>query len=287
MVLVSGATGTNGSEIVRLLSAAGVPVRALVRSKAKATAIADLPGVELVEGDFDHPDSLEAALKGIDKAFMLPPFVNNMVELQHNFIEAAKRAGTKHIVKLSAFGADPNSPIVLGKWHGQSEKELEASGLAYTHLQPNGFLQNLLAFAQSIATQGTFFQPAADAKISNVDARDIAAVAAAVLKEDGHEGKTYVITGPEALSFSEVADVFTDVLGKKVTYVAISPEEFKASMLQWGQPEWLADALNELFGIYRAGYGAVVTNVVADVAKKTPITVEQFVRDHATAFQSA
>jgi len=286
MILVSGATGTNGSEIVRLLSSAGVPVRALVRSQAKASAIASLPGVELVEGDFDNPASLEAALQGIEKAFMLPPFVNNMVELQHNFIEAAKRAGTKHIVKLSAFGADPNSPIMLGRWHGQSEKELEASGLDYTHLQPNGFLQNLLAFGPAIATQGSFFQPAADAKISNVDARDIAAVAAAVLKEDGHAGKTYLITGPEALSFYEVADIFTKVLGKKVTYVDISPEDFKATLLQWGQPEWLADALNELFGIYRAGYGAVVTTVVADVAKKTPITVEQFVRDYATVFQT-
>lgn len=286
MILVSGATGTNGSEIVRLLSESGVPVRALVRNKAKAEAITGLPGVEIVEGDFDKPETLEVALRGIEKAFMLPPFVNNMVELQHNFIEAAKKSGVKHIVKLSAFGADPNSPIMLGRWHGQSEKELESSGIAYTHLQPNGFLQNLLAFGSAIATQGTFFQPAADAKISNVDARDIAAVAASILKENGHEGKTYVITGPEALSFYEVADIFTKVLNKKVTYIDISPEEFKSSMLQWGQPEWLADALNELFGIYRAGYGSVITNVVADIAKKEPITVEQFVRDYISVFQA-
>lgn len=287
MILVSGATGTNGSEIVRLLSAAGVPVRALVRNKAKATAIADLPGVELVEGDFDNPASLEAALAGIDKAFMLPPFVNNMVELQHNFIEAAKRAGTKHIVKLSAFGADVNSSIMLGKWHGQSEKELEASGMAYTHLQPNGFWQNMLAFGQSIATDGKFYLPSSDAKISNVDARDIAAVAAAVLKEDGHAGKTYLITGPEALSYYEVADQLSELLGKPVTYVDVSPADYKATLVQWGVPEWMADALNELFDIYRMGYGAVVTDVVATVAKKEPITFKKFAQDHLAVFQGA
>ncbi len=287
MILVSGATGTNGSEVVRLLSAAGIPVRALVRNRAKADSLAQLPGVEVVEGDFDNPGSLDTALQGIQKAFMLPPFVNNMVELQHNFIEAAKKAGVQHVVKLSAFGADPNSSIMLGRWHGESEKELEASGMAYTHLQPNGFMQNMLPLAQGIVYQGQFMQPASDAKISNVDARDIAAVAAAVLQEDGHEGKSYVITGPEALSFYEVADRFTKVLGKPVTYVDVSPEDFKASMLQWGQPEWLADALNELFGIYRAGYGAVITDVVAEVAHKTPITFEQFIVDHKAVFESA
>lgn len=284
MILVSGATGTNGSEIVRLLSAAGVPVRALVRNRAKAAAI-EGPNVEIVEGDFDKPETLEAALQGIDKALMLPPLVNNMVELQHNFIEAAKRAGVRHVVKFSAFGADPNSSIMLGKWHGQSEKELEASGMAYTHLQPNGFWQNMLAFGPSIAGEGKFYLPSGDAKISNVDTRDIAAVAAAVLKEDGHEGKTYLITGPEALSYYEVADKLSALLGKPVTYVDVSPEDYKATMVQWGVPEWLADALNELFGIYRAGYGAVVTNVVAEVAKKEPITFEQFARDHINVFK--
>lgn len=284
MILVTGATGTNGTEIVKLLSAAGAQVRALVRNRAKAAAI-EGPGVEIVEGDFDKPETLEAALQGVEKALLLTPIALNMVELHKNFIEAAKRVGTKHIVKFSAFGADPNSPIMLGKWHGESEKLLEESGIAYTHLQPNGFMQNLLAFGQSIATQGTFFQPAADAKISNVDTRDISAVAAQVLLEEGHEGKTYLITGPEALTFYEVADKLSAVVGKKVTYVDVSPEDFKTSLLAWGQPEWLADALNELYGIYRAGYGAVVTNVVAEVGKKEPITFDQFARDYAQVFK--
>jgi uncharacterized protein YbjT (DUF2867 family) len=287
MILISGATGTNGSEIVRLLSASGVPLRALVRNRAKAEPLAQLPGVEIVEGDFDKPETLIPALEGVDKAFMLPPLLQNMVELQHNFIEAAKQAGVKHVVKLSAFGADPNSSIMFGKWHGQSEKELEASGLAYTHLQPNGFWQNQLAFGQSIASDGKFYLPSADAKISNVDTRDIAAVAAAVMREDGHEGKTYLITGPEALSYYECADIFSKLLGKPVTYVDVTPEDYKATLMQWGVPEWLADALNELFGIYRLGYGAVVTNVVAEVAKKEPITFEQFVRDHIAVFQGS
>jgi uncharacterized protein YbjT (DUF2867 family) len=283
-ILVTGATGANGSELVRQLSAAGVPVRAMVHNRAKAASI-EGPGVEIVEGDFTKPETLDAALQGAEKAFLVPPFEPRHVELTGNFIEAARRAGTKHIVKLSALGTAPDASFTIGRWHAQSEQQLEASGIEYTHLRPNGFMQNIFAVAPLISGQGVFYQPAEDAKVSQVDIRDIAAVAVKALTEDGHAGKAYDITGPEALSFHEVAEKLSTVRGKPVSYVSVSPEDFKKSMLGWGQPEWLIDSLNELFAYYRAGQGATVTNVVAEVAKKQPISFDQFARDYAQVFK--
>lgn len=258
MFLVTGATGTNGSEIVKQLSAVGVKVRALVRNLAKAEAIAQ-PGVEIVEGDFSQPETLKTALQGVEKALLLPPFDSRMVEWQSNFIEAAKHSGIKHIVKFSALGADQNSPVSLLKWHGQGEKQIEESGISFTHLRPNGFMQNFLTLAPSITTQGVFYQPADNAKISHVDVRDIVAVAVKSLTEDGHEGKVYTITGPQALTFDEIALQLTALIGKQVKYINVSPTDFQRTLLDFGQPEWLINALTELFEFYRSGQGSIVT----------------------------
>ncbi len=283
MILVTGATGTNGSEIVKQLCATGAKVRALVRNSVKAEVIAQ-PGVEIIEGDFSKPETLKAALQGVEKAIFLPPFDPRMVEWQSSFIEAAKHAGIKHIVKFSVLGANPNSPVSLLKWHGQGEKQLEESGISFTHLRPNGFMQNFLALAPTISTQGVFYQPADDAKISHVDVRDIVAVAVKSLTEDGHENKVYTITGPQALSFDEIALQLTALTGKQVKYINVSPEDFKRSLLGFKQPEWLADAVNELFEFYRSGYGSIVTDVVAEVTNKQPVSFDQFTKDYAQVF---
>jgi uncharacterized protein YbjT (DUF2867 family) len=283
MILVTGATGTNGREIVKQLSAKGAQVRTLVRNSSKAADLKKL-GVEIVEGDFDKPETLDAALKGVEKALMLPPTDLRAVELQRNFIEAAKRAGTKHIVKFSAMGADPDSPMRIGRWHGETEKLLEASGIPFTHLRPNSFMQNMLSSAPTIASQGVFYQPGGDAPVSHVDVRDIVAVAVKTLTEEGHTGKIYTITGTEALTFDQVAEKLSAVIGKPVKYVNVSPEDFKKSLMNWGQPDWLADTLNELYEMYRNGWGDEVTDVVSTVAKKQPISFDQFFQDHIQAF---
>jgi uncharacterized protein YbjT (DUF2867 family) len=283
MILITGATGTNGREIVKQLSAKGAQVRALVRNSSKAANLKEL-GVEIVEGDFDKPETLDAALKGTEKALMLPPTDLRAVELQRNFIEAAKRAGTKHIVKFSAMGADPDSPMHIGRWHGETEKLLEVSGIPFTHLRPNAFMQNMLGFAPTIASQGVFYQPGGDAPVSHVDVRDIVAVAVKTLTEEGHTGKSYTITGSEALTFDQVAEKLSAAIGKPVKYVNVSPEDFKQSLMKWGQPDWLADTLNELYEMYRNGWGDEVTDVVTTVAKKQPISIDQFFQDHIQAF---
>ena len=283
MILVTSAPGNNANAVIRELTATGVRVRALLRNPNSAGEIKG-PLVEVAVGDFLNPASLDAALRGVEKAFLIPPMDQRSVEMQANFIRAAKRAGTRHVVKLSVAGADVNSPVRVARWHAEGEKELEASGIPFTHLRPNAFMQNLLGLAPTIVSQGEFYQPAADGKVSHIDVRDIAAVAAKALTSDGHQGKTYVITGPEALSYDDVADKLSTALGRPVKYVNVTPEDFKKSLLGWGIPEWMADGLNELYAAIRAGYCAVVTNTVEEVAKRKPISFDDFVRDFAEAF---
>jgi uncharacterized protein YbjT (DUF2867 family) len=283
MILVTGATGTTGSEIVKQLSALGIYVRALVRNREKAAKLVG-PNVEIVMGDLDKPETLDTALSGVERALLLPANTPQQVEQERNFIEAAKRAGTRHVVKFSVFGANVSSSARIARWHGQTEKLLEESGIPFTHLRPNFFMQNLLWFAPTITAEGVFYLPLKDAKVSLVDIRDIAAVAVKTLTEEGHEGKTYTITGPEALTFEEVAEKLAAATGKKVTYTNVSPQDFKQSLLTWGLPEWYADDLNDLYKEVASGYNLQVTNVVADVAHKQPISFDQFARNHAHVF---
>lgn len=284
MILITGATGTNGQEIVKQLAARGVAVRAMVRNLEKGEPLKAF-NAELVEGDFSNPASLDAALKGVDKALMLPPIAPNAVELQRNFIEAAKKAGTAYIVKFSAIGADPNSPMRLGRWHGDAEQMLADSGIAYCTLRPNGFMQNFFAFAPLIANQGIFTQPGGQSSISHIDVRDISeAIVQTLLNETAHAGKAYTLTGPESLSFDQVADNFAQVLGHPVQYIDQAPEEFKANMLAWGQPEWLADTFNEMFALYRTGWGAEVTEDFTTITGHAPRSFKQFIQDHRQAF---
>ena len=285
MILITGATGTIGSETVKQLSAAGFAVRALVRTPAKAEAIQG-PGVEIAVGDLGEPATLDAALRGVERAFLLPPLDERSVWLQENFIAACQRAGSRQIVKLSALGDDLASPVPFLRWHAEGRQILEGCGIPFTDLKPNSFMQNVLVATPTIAAEGALYQPAADAKISHVDARDIAAVAVKALTEPGHEGKTYPITGPEALSFDEIAAILSEVLRKPVRYVSVSPTDYKQSLLRYGTPEWLADGVNALYAWYREGNGAVVTRSVTEVTKNTPISFDQFARDYARAFQA-
>jgi uncharacterized protein YbjT (DUF2867 family) len=283
MILITSAPGNNANAVIRELTEAGVRVRALLRNPNSAGEIKG-PLVEVAVGDFLNPASLDAALRGVEKAFLIPPTDPRSVEMQVNFIRAAKRAGTRHVVKLSVNGADVNSPVRVARWHGEGEKELEASGIPFTHLRPNAFMQNFLGLAPTIVSQGEFYQPAADGKVSHIDVRDIAAVAAKALTGNGHQGKTYVITGPEALSYDEAAGKLSAAIGRPVKYVNVTPEDFKKSLLGWGIPEYMADGLNEFFAAIRAGYCAVVTNTVEEVAKRKPISFGDFARDFAGAF---
>lgn len=284
MILLTGATGHSGTEIAKELARLGVPFRALVRNKAKAAG--KLPGgAEIVEGDLDKPDSLDAALAGVDHALLLSPGDEQTVELQGNFVDAAKRAGLSHLVKFGAIGTDPKSQARLLRDHAEIEEKIDAAGIPLTRLHPNVFMQNFLQSKATIDHQGAIFAPIGDSRIACVDVRDIAAVAARTLTEPGHVGKTYVITGPEALTHAEIADKLARAIGKKVAFVNLTPEQFKGALMQVGLSEWMADGLNELYAGWRTGSAAEVTDVVAVVGKKQPISFDQFAADHAAAFQ--
>ena len=281
MILVIGGTGNSGSEIVEALAAKKTPFRMLARNPAKV-AVREA-GVEVVAGDLTQRRSLDTAMKGIDRLLLLSPPVPNQVELETNVLEAAQQASVRHVVKLSAMTADPNAASRFPRMHGTIESKIRDSGLAWTFLRPTFFMQNLLGFAGMIK-RGTIYQPAGTSKASFVDTRDIAAVAASALTEPGHEGKAYDITGPELLSYGDVAGIFSRVLGKPVKYQDIPPAAAKEAMVGMGIPEWNADGINELMDQMRGGAYAVVTRAVAEVGHKTPTTLEQFVRENAAAF---
>lgn len=284
-ILVTGATGNIGSILVEKLATANVPARALVRSHGKAEGIEKL-GLEAVIGDLDKPETLQPALEGIEKVFLLSSPDPRQAELQSNLIQAAKSAGVSHIVKLSAIGVGGElDSITLGRLHRETEKEIESSGINYTHLRPNGFMQNAFTFAGMIKSQGTFYAPLGDAKVSYVDARDVASVAFTALTEDGHEGKAYEITGPESLSYDDVARELSLALGREVKYVNVPIAAARGAMLGMGMSEWLANALVELFNHYRDGKAARVTDTVREVTGREPITFSQFARDNAETFK--
>src|SRR3989475_10663300 len=233
MILVSGGTGLIGSEVLRLLSRAGVPARALVRNPGRAQA---LPGITWVQGDLAKPETLASVFAGCTKLFLLTGNVENASDLQRHAIAAARQAGIAHVVRLSAFGASQHSNSVIGRMHHQIEKELQESGLAWTMLRPHHFMQNLLSQADNIIHQGVVYSSSGDGRIPFVDTRDIAAVAAVTLTEPGHTGKKYVITGSEALSYRQAADILGEAIGKPLRFIGEPVDEARARLPRAGQP---------------------------------------------------
>jgi uncharacterized protein YbjT (DUF2867 family) len=280
MILIIGGTGKVGSEAVEQLSALEISVRALVRNPDKAASIA-APGVELAQGDLGKPETLIAALKGVEKALLISPPGPNQAKLEGNFLEAAKSSRLQRIVRISALGSKPDSPVYLARGHGEVDKMLEESDIPFTIIRPHFFMQNMFLFEESIREKGVFHTSAEDGKTGMVHVRDIAAVAVTALKEDGHEGQTYVVTGPEAISFNDVAEKLSAALGKKIEHKGISFLEAKQYLLDKGWPEWFADSFVTLFDIYKTGKGGLVTDTVRQVAKVKPHTFDQFAAEFA------
>jgi uncharacterized protein YbjT (DUF2867 family) len=283
MILITGATGSNGMEILKRLAAHGIPARAMVRDLNRAEDIL-FANVEVVQGDFDAPESLCAALDNVDKAFLLTPSSENAEKQQRNFVDAARQSGVNHIVKLSQLGADPNSSARFLRYHAAVEQSIRAAGIAYTLLRPNLFMQGLLNFKPTIASQNAFYAAAGDGKVSVVDIRDIAEVALAALTESGHEGKSYDITGPQALTHAEMAGQLSAALGREVAFVDVPPEDMREDLLGVGFPVWQADGLVEEYVLWSQNEAAFVSPDVKKVTGKKPRSFEAFARDYAPAF---
>jgi uncharacterized protein YbjT (DUF2867 family) len=286
MMLITGATGKTGRALVTRLASMNVPVRAMVRDRAKAADL-EAAGVQLAVADLARPETLAPVLAGVTKAYLMSAADPQQVALHSHFINAARQAGVRHIVRHSVRGADPVSPVKLGRWHAASQQELEASGIAWTHLQPVFNMQNFLRFAPTIRSAGLFAAPMKNGAVSMVDARDIAAVAAAVLTEDGHEAKTYVITGPEALTFADAARHLSATLGTSVRYVDVVPEAARKAFQNMAMPEWYIEDLLGFYAFYSTGAGASVCDVLPRLAKQPGRSFMRFVHDHRSVFAGA
>jgi uncharacterized protein YbjT (DUF2867 family) len=283
MILITGATGRVGGATLKQLSARGMPVRALVRNAEKAAIVAG-PPIETVIGDLAQPRSLESALDGITAALLVSPLDPHQVELQGNFIDAAKRAGRAHVVKISGLGTALDSSVRSGRWHAQTEKHLEDSGLPFTHLRPPFFMQNILRFAPAIRTSGEFAGSLGLGKVAMIDVDDIAAVAATALTTDAHAGKAYVLTGPEAHSYSDVAERLSRILSRTITYKDVPLEVMRERLLASGMPEWHVDVQVDFSTALSAGHASAVTSTVEAVTGKRARTLEQFIQEHVVLF---
>lgn len=288
-VLVTGATGTTGGALVTLLTVGGAadgPVRVMVPSPEDAD---DLRGfdVEIVTGNFDDPETLDDALKGIEAAFLVSPAGPDLAQRELAFLDAVERSPERpHVVKLAALGwEDPKSRLSAD--HGTVVERLRSSGIRHTVLAPNGFLQDLLRFAAMIQEESALLLPAGDGAVSHVDARDVAAVAAHVLgKPAPHEGRSYEVTGPDAVTYTQVAEQISAVAGRRIGYVDTPPDQVRERLLGYGWSEWTVDGMLEVYAAYAGGAAAVVTDEVQKATGRPARNLPTFLKEHGGAFRT-
>jgi uncharacterized protein YbjT (DUF2867 family) len=223
----------------------------------------------------------------VDGVFLACSNQPRQVEYENRVIDAAKAAGVRRIVKLSALGAEIGSPVAFWDWHARIENHLRASGVPFVNLRPTFGMANLLASAEAVRYTGKLFAPAGDAGISMVHPQDVAAVASAALVEDGHEGKAYTLTGPEVITFGQVAGHLWGALGRKVEYLNVPDEVALQSMIEQGLPEFVAGQIVTVFGILRDGAQERTTGTVRTLTGRDPIGFAEFAREHAPLFGEA
>jgi uncharacterized protein YbjT (DUF2867 family) len=288
-ILVTGASGNIGSEVVKQLlsDAPEVSIKAAVHSSQNVKKVKYDDRVKVIQIDYNEPQTIREALNGVDKLFLLTPDVPNAADLASNVVIEAKKAGTKQIVKQSVMGADLEADVGTMRLHRQAEKVIEQSGILFTFLRPNEFMQNFVNFhSPSIRGNNAFYVPLEDAKVSLVDVRDIAAVAVKSLTdEDRHKNKTYLITGPEALNYHQVAEILSNTTGRKINYVNISDEEARAAMKEIGMNDWLINTVSELSDYFRKGKASEISPAVDEVTGNKPISFSQFANDYIDAFR--
>ena len=280
MILVTGATGTVGREVVAQLLATGEQVRGMTRNPAAAKLDAR---VEVAQGDFAAPDTLSRAVDGVDRVFSLT-FGPQTGNHERDLARAAEKAGVRHIVKLSAMGGDRETKNAIRKWHEEGEEAIKKTGIGWTVVRPGGFMSNALHWRETIRTQRKVFSNYGDGKLPSVHPRDIAAVAVRALTSDGHDRKTYELTGPEALSIREQVDILSEALGRRIEYVPIPDDAARKGMEKAGMPALLIDALIPFAAFIRSGRAAEVLPTVEQVTGRPALTFRDWAREHANAF---
>ncbi|GAA0918102.1 SDR family oxidoreductase [Streptomyces thermoalcalitolerans] len=281
MILVTGATGTVGREVVRCLPP-DVPVRLLTRDPARLTA--STPSAEVVTGDYADPGTLRRALRGVRRAFLVTNWVTR--DSDAAFLRAARAEGVEQVVKLSAAAvADEGADDLITRWQRTNEALLRDSGMAWTLLRPRAFMSNCMSWAPSIRSRGVVSALYGTSVNACIDPRDIAAVAVRALTEDGHEGRVYTLTGPRAISAVEQTEQLGRVLGRPLRFEELTEEQARAHLSR-RHPEELVEALLSSARRQMAGAKARVENTVAEVTGRPARTFAEWAHDHAHAFAS-
>jgi uncharacterized protein YbjT (DUF2867 family) len=282
-VLVTGA-GVTGGEVLRRLAASNLAARALVRDPERTRPFTNI-GVELIEGDFARPESWKRALDGVARVFSITPAHRDAENWNAIFLEAAKEAGVELVVRLSGTSVSSSSAAEFHRQMGRCDEALAASGLDYTILQPNVFYQNMMIMARPIREQSVFRSAVGGARISMIDVRDIADVAIKALTEDDHIGKTYVLTGPQSLTYVDVARFLSEAVGKPIRYEALNKDDAIKSLIDLGVPEAVARSRVELHLSFSNGAFTPVTNDVQMLLGRSPRPFTEFARDYAAMFR--
>lgn len=282
-ILITGATGTVSTSLIAILAQwPGIRLRALVRDRAKAAAL-QARGIETVYGDLDHAGTLSGAFDGVDAFWLLTAPGPRASENSMNALWAARQAGVRRVVRLSAVGAASDAPTRNGRLHAQSDHEVMTSGLQWTILKPHFYMQNLLALAPVIASQGALPYALGDGKLGLVDTRDVADVAAQIFAApDAHVGRTYTLTGPAALSGDGIAHSIGDQVGRAIRYVPLSLNATREAVLDAGASPWIADMVLEYCQAYASGWGDFVTRDFPQLMQRPARSVADFAHDHAT-----
>jgi uncharacterized protein YbjT (DUF2867 family) len=282
-ILVTGAGGVVSSALVHELTRQAVTPRLAFHSPEHAERARSY-GADAWVIDISAPETLAPALVGIDALFLVDSGIIGQFEREVNVLREAKRAGVKHIVKVSAWQADAEA-YDLARIHRAIERAIEASGLAYTFLRPNGFMQNFVTHKAAQIRRGSLFEAAGEARISHVDARDVAAVGARALLDPRHIGRAYELSGPSALTYAEVAAAFSCQLGRAIQYIAISEIVARSALIEQGMPSFHADALIDIHRYHSSGAGALVSDAIERITGRPAIPFERFVADYASMWR--
>jgi uncharacterized protein YbjT (DUF2867 family) len=277
--LITGATGNTGSAILSVLVGRGVRTRAMVRRE-----VGGIPATEVAVADLDDPAAVAAALDGVTTAYLVTPSSERAEEQQIRFADLAAKAGVGRLVVLSQLGAAEDSPVRFLRYHGAVERHVRELGIGYTFLRPNLYYQGLYAMAAPIAA-GRLMAPIGAARVSAIDVRDIADVAAEALTDERHAGRTYTLTGPDALTHAELAAALTQALGHQVTFTDV-PSDVFAEALRGVLPLWQLDGLLEDYAHYSRGEAAAVTPDVYEVTGHQPRGFADFARENRAVFAS-
>ena len=286
MILVTGATGNAGAQVVRALVERGQRVRAFVRDPGHAQRLFG-DAVELSIGDFANQQSVNAALEGVQGLVLSCADDPRRVEWEKGAIDIAAAAGVGRIVKLSSIVAEPGAPVAFRDWHGQVEQHLRRSSVPSVVLRSSFYMSNLLAAAEQVARDGRLYAPARGARIAMIDPRDVGAAAAAVVTTAGHDGRTYELTGPEAITYAQLAAELSAAIGREIRFIDVPDEDAKDQMIRAGLPEFTAGQIVRLFAMLCAGAAEQVTTTVESLTGRPPRDFASFASDHAELFAPA